>query len=176
MNWQAVIEGIWRYTPRPWSSEVRDALGSGNPAYLEIHLEAVIEWVGGYTCSRRSSRYEDTAGCPDRVKLEMHSEIVIECIRRWTLKPWSWELGGRNRAGLEIHFRGCDWARLDEHLAAVNGRCATSWDSIQQIMDSESWECDKVTLHFSAHGEIVEGRWSCREARQELKLHSGVNS
>jgi hypothetical protein len=39
------IQQVGRYIWKPWSSEFGDALGSGNKAYLEIHLEGVIEWT-----------------------------------------------------------------------------------------------------------------------------------
>jgi len=38
------------------------------------------------------------------VNLEMHSEIVNERVCRCTWRPSSCELGGRNRASLEIHL------------------------------------------------------------------------
>jgi len=40
----------------------------------------------------------------------------------------------------------------------------------------QPWECDKVTLPLSSHGELAGGGWSYKEAHQKLKLHSGVNS
>jgi len=45
-----------------------------------------------------------------------------------------------------------------------------------QLVKSQPWECDKVTLPLSSHGELAGGGRSCMEARQKLKLHSGVNS
>jgi len=45
MHLEAVIERDWRCTRRPRSSELRDALGGGDRARLEMHFEAVIELV-----------------------------------------------------------------------------------------------------------------------------------
>jgi len=43
MHMKAVIERVWRYTWRPWSSELRDALRSCDRASVEMHLQAMIE-------------------------------------------------------------------------------------------------------------------------------------
>jgi hypothetical protein len=43
MHLEAQIERTQRCTWRPYSGKFYDALGGGNRAYLEIHLEAVIE-------------------------------------------------------------------------------------------------------------------------------------
>jgi len=40
----------------------------------------------------------------------------------------------------------------------------------------QPWECGKVTLPLSSHGELAGGGRSYMEAHQKLKLHSGVNS
>jgi len=45
-----------------------------------------------------------------------------------------------------------------------------------QLVNSQPWECDKVTLPLSSHGELADGGRSCMEACRKLKLHSGVNS
>jgi len=45
-----------------------------------------------------------------------------------------------------------------------------------QLVNSQLWECDKVTLPLSSHGEMADGGRLCMEARRKLKLHSGVNS
>jgi len=66
--------------------------------------------------------------------------------------------------------------RLDEYLEAVDGRRAQCRDSIHQLVNSQLWECDNVTLPLSSHGELADGGRSCREVRRKLKLHSGVNS
>jgi len=49
-------------------------------------------------------------------------------------------------------------------------------DSIPQLVDLQTWVCDKVTVPLSSHGELADGGRSCKEARRKLKLHSGVNS
>jgi len=75
-----------------------------------------------------------------------------------------------------IHFGGLDQARLDKYLEAVDGRCAGCRDSIHQLVESQTWECDMVKLPLSSHGELADGGRSCREASRKLKLHSGVNA
>jgi len=145
MHLEAVIERIWRYTWRPRSSELRDALRNHDRARLQmdlwrpwlskfgdtlgghdrasleictwrpwscklagrdqvslvIHIEAVIEWVWRYAL-----------GGHTRANLQ----AVIERFWRYTWRPWSSEvgdtLGGRDRAGLEIHLEAVierDW-------------------------------------------------------------------
>jgi len=89
MQLEAVIEGIWWYTWRPWSSEFVDALGGHHRATLE----AVIEWVWRYTWRPWSREYWDALGGRDRASLEI-------C----TWRPWSCQPGGHNRASLEMHL------------------------------------------------------------------------
>jgi hypothetical protein len=43
-----------------------------------------------------------------------------------------------------------------------------------QLFKLHSWECDKVTLPLSSHGELPVGSRLYREARQKQKMHSGV--
>jgi len=43
MDWEAVIERVWRCNWRPRLSELRDALGGRDRASLEMHLEAEVE-------------------------------------------------------------------------------------------------------------------------------------
>jgi len=49
-------------------------------------------------------------------------------------------------------------------------------DSIHQLDYSQLWECDKVILYSSSHGELADGNRSCSEACHNLNLHSGVKS
>jgi len=65
MHSEAVIEHIWRYTSRPWSSQFGDSHGRGDQACLEMNLEAVIEWVRGYSCRPWSSEFADPLGGHD---------------------------------------------------------------------------------------------------------------
>ena len=86
----------------------------------------------------------------------------------YTWRPWSSEFSDA--------LGGCDQARLDEYLEAVDGWCAECWDSIHQLVNLLPWECDMLTISLSFHGELADGSQSCREARWKLKLHPGVNS
>jgi len=49
-------------------------------------------------------------------------------------------------------------------------------DSIHQLVNSQPWECDKVTLPLKLLWRT--GWWQSigREVRRKLKIHSGVNS
>jgi len=87
---------------------------------------------------------------------------VVERVWRDTWRQRLCELEGRNRAS------------LDSYSEAVDGRRAGCWASILQLVNLQRWECAKVTVPLSAHGELADGSRSCREAHRELKLHSGV--
>jgi len=54
-------------------------------------------------------------------------------------------------------------------------RRAWCLDSIHQLVNSQPWECDKVTVLSRSHRELADGGRSCREARRKLTQHSGVN-
>jgi len=100
------------------------------------------------------------------VSSEMHLDAVIEPGWRYTLwsslSKYGDALGGHERAIWE------------EYLQAVNGRHARCCHSIVSVCDrnSQSWECDGVTLSLSSEGELAGGSRSCEEARRKLQLHS----
>jgi len=128
------IEWTQRYTPRLWSSDFGDALGGGNRAYLEIHLEAVFERhcgyaLGGHDCANfqaviervwrytwrlQSSECGDALGGHDRSSLEMHWEADMEWTQRCTWRPWSSEFGDA--------LGGWDGVNSEMHLEAVIDR------------------------------------------------------
>jgi len=84
-----VIEGVWRCTWRPRSSELRAALGVRDRSSLEMHWEAVIERVWRCTWRPRSSELRDALLGYDRARLEEYLEAVdLE--------------GGATEAGLSI--------------------------------------------------------------------------
>jgi len=76
MHLEAVIEGVWRYTWRPGSSEFGDALGGRDWASLEMHLEAVIERVCRGTWRLWSSEFGDTLGGRNRASMNEYWEAV----------------------------------------------------------------------------------------------------
>jgi len=164
------IKWTQRYTPRPWSSDFGDALRGSNQQYLEIHLEAVIEWVWRYAL-----------GGHDRVNIQ----AVIERVWRCTWRPWSCELAGCNRASLEIHLEAaiervwrCTWRPWSSEFGQVLGgsRWTVRQDSIHQVVNSQPWECDKVTIPLELLWRTGWWRSIGREVRRKPKLHSGVNS
>jgi hypothetical protein len=77
---------------------------------------------------------------------------------------------------VEIHFGCHDRERLDEYLKPNDGQCTGCWHSIHQLVDFQTWECEKVTLRLSYHGELADGGRSCKEVRRKLKLHSGFDA
>ena len=151
-----MVEWVWRSTGRAWLSELRAALGCRNRVSIEIHLEAVIERVWRCTWRRQSSEFGNACGCLDRVNQR--------CAWRAWLREFGDWLGGHDRASLE------------KYLEAVNRRRTRCWDSIHELVESQLWECDEVTLPLTYHGELAGGCRACMEARWELKLHSGVIS
>jgi len=70
-------------------------------------------------------------------------------------------LADRDGARLEMHFGGRDPTRLDEYLEPIHGCCARCLDSIHQFVDSQMWECGRVTLPLSYHGKLANGSQSC---------------
>jgi len=97
LNFEAVIERVWRFAWRPRSSELRDPLGSHDRASLEMHLEYEIEWTQRCTERPRMSKLRDALGGRDRANLEMHFEVMIK-------RVWRYALGVRDLASLEIHL------------------------------------------------------------------------
>jgi len=150
MHLEAGIERVWRCTWRPWSWE----LAGHNRASLEIHLEAVIEWVCRCTWRPWSSEFGDALGGRDQLSLEMHLEAVIERVWWYTWRAWSSHIG----------------------LVLGGGRWTASRHSIHQLVNSQPWECDKVTLHFKLVCRTGWWRSIGREVHRKLNLHTGVYS
>ena len=113
------IKWTQRYTPRPWSSDCADALGSPDRLNIQMHSEIMIEWVWRSTwraCScylgdRNRASLEIHLEAIDWTSLEMHLVAVIERVWRCTWRPRSSE----PRDALW----GCDCASLKMHLPAV---------------------------------------------------------
>jgi len=74
---EMTIEWTQRYTPRPWSSKSRDALGDWDRVNSEIHLEARIERLWRCIWRLRLSELRDAFGGGNRASLEMHLEAMI---------------------------------------------------------------------------------------------------
>ena len=143
MRLKMMIESTQRYTPRPWWREDGDGQQGHNRAFLEIHLEAVMKWTEGCTPRSWSTEFVDTLGDHDRVNKEMRSKIVIERVCTHTWRPSSCELQGSNRAS------------VDEYLEAVERWRTGCWDCFHQSISSQPWDCEKLTLLLSSHGEVV---------------------
>jgi len=143
INFNAVIEQIWRCTWRPSLCE----LGGRNCGRLEIHTEAVIEGVWKCTWRLWPCELRDRLGAHDRANLN----AVIVPVSRFTWRPSSCELGGRNHESLEIHLEAviervwrCTWRPWSSEIGGVLGRCQSggsrsggrrdrSWDSIHRL-------------------------------------------
>ena len=149
---KAMIERVWRWTWRRWSSGFGDTLGGPDWVNLEMHSGIVIERV--WRCTWRPWLCQ-LAG-------------IIERVLRYTWRPWSSEFG-------DAHG-GHDCARLDQCFEAVDWRRAGCWDSIHLLVNSQPWECDNVTLPLSSRGVLGDAVRSCREVRRKPKPHAGVIS
>jgi len=57
----------WWCTWRPWSTELKDALGDRDLVNSEMHLESRIEWTQRSTPRPWSSEFGDALGSRDRV-------------------------------------------------------------------------------------------------------------
>jgi len=150
MHWETEIEWTQRCTWRPGSSEFGDELGGHDCG----NLQAIIERVCRYIWRPWSSEFGDALRGHDRASLQMHLEAVIERVRRYTWRPWSSEIGP----------------------VLGGGRWTARQDSIYQLVNSQPWECDKVTLPLKLLWRTGWWRLIGREVRWKLKLHSGVNS
>jgi hypothetical protein len=83
---------------------------------------------------------------------------------RFSWRPWSYDL------------QGCYGVSRDEYLQAVDGRHAGCCDSIHPLVNLQWWECHKVSLPVSSHGELADCGQLCRDVRWRLEPHAGVNS
>jgi len=123
MHLEAVIEGFWRCTGRPWSSELRDALGGRNQASLEMHWRADIKLNSEMHLEAAINRVWRCIWRSRSSSSEIHLEAVMERVWRCTWRRWSSELrdalGGRNRASLEMHLEAKIKLNSDMHLEAV---------------------------------------------------------
>jgi uncharacterized protein YjbI with pentapeptide repeats len=73
-----------------------------------------------------------------------------------------------------VDLEAVDLEAVDQK--ALDGRCAMCLDSIHQLVNSKTWEGDKVTLSLKLLYRTGWWRSISREACRQLKLHSGVNS
>jgi len=176
LDWmQAVLESNSRCAWKWRSSELRDAPGGLDWASFEMNLGGHDRASMAAVIKRASrpwlSKLGDALRGHDRANLEAVIERVWRCTWEamivWTWRPWSCKF--------EDALGGCDRAGLDDYLEAFDWQCARCWDSVHQLVSSHPWECDKVTLPLSSHGELADGSRSCREARWMLKLHPAVN-
>jgi len=85
------MEGVWRYTPRPWSSEFEDALGGCDQVSLEMHLEAIMVRDRRSTWRVWLSKFGDELGGRDWASSEMHLQAMMEWDRTGT---WRWSMDG----------------------------------------------------------------------------------
>jgi len=151
---ETLIRWVWRCTCRPRSC----ALGSCDQAILEMHLEAVIERLWRYALDGH-----------DRANLEATIERVWRSTWRLQWSQFGDSLRGCNQTTLKMHLkwdteqgwictwmawscklRGHDRATLDEHLQSVDGQLAGYWDFPHPLVNSQLWECDKVTSPISS--------------------------
>jgi len=85
-------------------------------------------------------------------------------------------LGGRDRASFDLHLVAVierDW--MSTWRQSMDGAPVAVTVS-HELVNSQPWDCDKVTLTLSTHGALADGGRSYLEAPRNLKLHSWVNS
>jgi len=128
MHLEAVIEQIWRYTSRLWSSD------------WEMHPKIVMEWVWRCTGRQWSSEFWDALRGNHLANLV----AVIKQVSRYTWRPWSSMFCDK--------LWGWDPACFDEYLEEVVGSRPGCWDSNHQLVISQLWECDEVPLPLSSDG------------------------
>jgi len=180
MHLEAVIERVWRCTWRPRSSWTQRCTWRPQSSDFGDGFAGRDRVTQRCTWRPWSSEFGDAQGGRDRVTSRMHLEAVIERVWRCTWRPrsgWTERCTWRSWSSeFEDALAGHDWARSGDYLEAVDRRRAGCWDSILQLVNSQPWEYDEVTLPLISHGELAGGGRSCREARRKLNLHSGVNS
>jgi hypothetical protein len=148
-------------------SKLRDALGGCDRASLVMHLKAILERVWWCTRSPLSSELRDALEGHNPASMEMHLQAELKLTQRCTLSPWSRKLG--------VEHRVYHQERMKECLEKVDTRRAGCCDSMHQLVNSQPWECDKLTWHLSSHVELAGGGGSWREAHRKLKLPAGFN-
>jgi len=136
------------------------------------------------TWRRRLSELRDSLGDWDWVNSEMHLEEGIKRVWRCAWRPWSCELAGRNRASLKIYLEAVmepvwryTWRLWSSEIGRLlgGGRWTVRRVSIQQLVNSQPWECDKVTLPLKLLWRTGWWRSISRKVRWKLNRHSGVN-
>jgi len=173
---EAKAQWTQRWTLRPWLGEFGDAIGDPDWVNSEMHLEVMIKRVWRCTLRRWPSEFGYVLGDDYRAYSEIHWHPIIERVSRCTWRPGLGKLLRKSRVNLEIHFGGCDRARLDEYLEVVDGRSAECWDFIYQLVVSQAGEWVNVSFPMNLLWRTAGWWWICREVHRKLKLHSGVKS
>jgi len=161
---EAVIQRGWRCNEMTWSCEFggcnRVSLQKDFGLHDHANFDAVFELVWRYTWMPTSGERQDWLRGSDGAIVQMHMDANI--MQTWML---SWSQFAET-------LGGCHKVRLEESWEVVNGRCTGWWwKSIHQLVNSQPWECDKVTIPLNSHEELAGGSRSSREAHQNLKLH-----
>jgi len=166
-SYLCIYVSMYLYTC-PSTHAISGLAAGGACEQIEVRLKMTMVWTQRYTPRPWSSQFGDELGHRNRAYLEIHLEAVIQWTQRYNPGMWSSDFGDPPE--------GPDRARLDDYLEAVNGRRPGWRHSIHQLVNSQPWECDNVTLPLISHGELADDGRSCREVRRKLNLHSGVNS
>jgi ribosomal protein L37AE/L43A len=67
------------------------------------------------------------------------------------------EIGDCFRAILVTHYGGRNLVELEKKLEVINGQCTRCEERNHQLVDSQIWECYKVTVPLSSDGELADG-------------------
>ena len=197
MHLEVVNKLICRYTWRPWSSKLRNALWDRdnrvwtytwrlssskfrcrNHASLEIHLEAVIEWDWRCTWRPQLSEFGYTLDQSDRVNSVMHLEAVIEWVwrrnwrprRSWTQRcTWRPQLSGLGNAfgGRERVPLRCTWKPWSSEF----GDALAGYDRVRSEEYLEAVDRRRVGCWDSIHQLINLQSWEYDEVISPFSLH-----
>jgi len=118
-----VVADVYSY---PSTHGISGLAAGGVWEQFKVHLKMTIDYTQRYPPRPWSSEFADAVGGGDREYLEIHLEAMI----MWTLKPWSYVFGVRNRASLAIHYEAgiervwwCTWRPWSCELGnAIGGR------------------------------------------------------
>jgi hypothetical protein len=121
IQWETVIERLWRCTWRPRSGEFRDTVEGCDQASFEMRLEAVIELL--WRCTWRLWSCE--LGCRIRASLEIQLEALNERVRTST--------GSQSIDGVP------STETLFVCLLTRNHENGTRWLSLQALTERHTW-------------------------------------
>jgi len=150
MYFEAMIERLWRYTLRPRSTELRDAIGGRDRMNSEMQMEAMTKWTQRCNSRPWSSEFGDALEGHNQGSVEMHS-AMIDWDWRSTWRQSIWRRWIRKVARRELRLYSLRNSSLWECRKLSTTRCAERWEMRlagcrrQSIME---WCCTKCMLYL----------------------------